>query len=150
MSNQSNNINEFVNLVTSDLAQFKNIDEGTLLFLGGEFDCWEKIAFEELKGIKTDRLIKETPEGIKVKPLYTKDDLENLNHINSLPGMEPFVRGPKATMYTSRPWTVRQYSGFSTAKESNKANSEEPCTKCMPLFTPKDLGPLITPGSVIG
>ena len=81
---------------------------------------WEKIAFEELKGIKTDRLIKETPEGIKVKPLYTKDDLENLNHINSLPGMEPFVRGPKATMYTSRPWTVRQYSGFSTAKESNE------------------------------
>ena len=81
---------------------------------------WEKIAFEELKGIKTDRLIKETPEGIKVKQLYTKDDLENLNHINSLPGMEPFVRGPKATMYTSRPWTVRQYSGFSTAKESNE------------------------------
>ncbi len=81
---------------------------------------WEKIAFEELKGIKTDRLIKETPEGIKVKPLYTKDDLEDLNHINSLPGMEPFVRGPKATMYTSRPWTVRQYSGFSTAKESNE------------------------------
>ena len=81
---------------------------------------WEKIAFEELKGIKIDRLIKETPEGIKVKPLYTKDDLENLNHINSLPGMEPFVRGPKATMYTSRPWTVRQYSGFSTAKESNE------------------------------
>ena len=81
---------------------------------------WEKIALEELKGIKTDRLIKETPEGIKVKPLYTKDDLEDLNHMNSLPGIEPFVRGPKATMYTSRPWTVRQYSGFSTAKESNK------------------------------
>ncbi len=81
---------------------------------------WEKIALDELKGIKTDRLIKETPEGIKVKPLYTKDDLENLNHMNSLPGIEPFVRGPKATMYTSRPWTVRQYSGFSTAKESNK------------------------------
>ena len=81
---------------------------------------WEKIALEELKGIKTDRLIKKTPEGIKVKPLYTKDDLEDLNHMNSLPGIEPFVRGPKATMYTSRPWTVRQYSGFSTAKESNK------------------------------
>jgi len=81
---------------------------------------WEKIALEELKGIKTDQLIKETPEGIKVKPLYTKDDLENLNHVNSLPGIEPFVRGPKATMYTSRPWTVRQYSGFSTAKESNE------------------------------
>ena len=61
---------------------------------------WEKIALDELKGIKTDRLIKETPEGIKVKPLYTKDDLEDLNHMNSLPGIEPFVRGPKATMYT--------------------------------------------------
>ena len=48
---------------------------------------WEKIALEELKGIKTDQLIKETQEGIKVKPLYTKDDLENLNHVNSLPGM---------------------------------------------------------------
>ena len=81
---------------------------------------WEKIALDELKGIKTDQLIKETPEGIKVKPLYTKDDLKDLNHMNSLPGIEPFVRGPKATMYTSRPWTVRQYSGFSTAKESNK------------------------------
>ena len=81
---------------------------------------WKKIALEELKGIKTDKLIKKTPEGIYIKPLYTKDDLENLNHMNSFPGIEPFVRGPKATMYASRPWTVRQYSGFSTAKESNK------------------------------
>ena len=58
---------------------------------------WKKIALEELKGIKTDRLIKETPEGIKVKPLYTKDDLEDLNHMNSLPGIEPFARGPSKT-----------------------------------------------------
>ena len=81
---------------------------------------WKKVALEELKGKNPDELIKKTPEGIRVKPLYTKEDLKNLDHINSMPGIEPYVRGPKATMYTSRPWTVRQYSGFSTASESNK------------------------------
>ena len=81
---------------------------------------WKKVASNELKGGELDRLIKKTPEGINIKPLYTQDDLKNLNYINSLPGIEPFIRGPKATMYTSRPWTVRQYSGFSTAEESNR------------------------------
>ena len=61
-----------------------------------------------------------TPEGIVVKPLYTAADLEGLETLGSLPGFPPFTRGPKATMYAGRPWTVRQYAGFSTAEESNK------------------------------
>ena len=66
-----------------------------------------------------EELTWDTPEGIAVKPLYTAEDLEGLEHLDSLPGMAPFVRGPKATMYAGRPWTVRQYAGFSTAEESN-------------------------------
>ena len=61
----------------------------------------------------------ETPEGISVKPLYTAEDLVALEHLDTLPGFAPFTRGPRATMYTGRPWTVRQYAGFSTAEESN-------------------------------
>src|SRR5690606_7631639 len=59
------------------------------------------------------------PEGIEIKPLYTADDVKELPFANTLPGFEPFVRGPKATMYSGRPWTIRQYAGFSTAEESN-------------------------------
>ena len=59
-------------------------------------------------------------EGIKIQPLYTKSDIAELDHLESLPGQFPFIRGPKATMYAGRPWTIRQYSGFSTAKESNE------------------------------
>ena len=61
-----------------------------------------------------------SPEGIEIKALYTKEDLENIEHLDGLPGFPPFVRGPKSSMYTVRPWTIRQYAGFSTAKESNK------------------------------
>ena len=61
----------------------------------------------------------DTPEGIGLKSFYTKKDIENLNHIDSLPGIDPFVRGPYPTMYTNKPWTIRQYAGFSTAEESN-------------------------------
>lgn len=60
-----------------------------------------------------------TPEGIAVKPLYTEQDLEGLSHLNTLPGFPPFTRGVRATMYTERPWTLRQYAGFSTAKDTN-------------------------------
>ena len=67
-----------------------------------------------------DTLTWQTPEGIAVKPLYTAADLEGLEHVNTLPGFEPFLRGPRATMYANRPWTIRQYAGFSTAEESNK------------------------------
>ena len=81
---------------------------------------WQDKATDELKGESLDGLTWKTLEGIDVKPLYTADDLENIAHLDSLPGFAPFIRGPRATMYAKRPWTVRQYSGFSTAEESNK------------------------------
>jgi methylmalonyl-CoA mutase len=81
---------------------------------------WEKLAAKELRERPLDDLTWMTPEGIAVKPLYTAADLEQLETLGSLPGFPPFTRGPKATMYAGRPWTVRQYAGFSTAEESNK------------------------------
>jgi methylmalonyl-CoA mutase len=83
------------------------------------YDEWRQLASKELKGADPDSLTWHTPEGIPVKPLYTADDLEALEVVGGLPGLEPFVRGPRATMYANRPWTVRQYAGFSTAEESN-------------------------------
>lgn len=80
---------------------------------------WRKLAQAESKGKTVDDLSWKSPEGITVKPLYTKIDLENLAHTDTMPGFSPFIRGPKATMYTGRPWTIRQYAGFSTAEESN-------------------------------
>ena len=82
-------------------------------------DDWQALAAKECKGRPPQELIWDTPEGFAVKPLYTAEDLKGLNHLDSLPGMAPFVRGPRATMYAGRPWTVRQYAGFSTAEESN-------------------------------
>jgi methylmalonyl-CoA mutase len=80
---------------------------------------WHQLATREGKGKPPEELTWDTPEGIPVKPLYTSADTASLDHLDSLPGMAPFVRGPKATMYAGRPWTVRQYAGFSTAEESN-------------------------------
>ncbi|MDA0663147.1 MAG: methylmalonyl-CoA mutase [Proteobacteria bacterium] len=82
-------------------------------------DEWRAAAERELRGGSPDDLTWQTLEGIAVKPLYTAADLESLDGMDSLPGMAPFLRGPRATMYAARPWTVRQYSGFSTAEESN-------------------------------
>ena len=82
-------------------------------------DDWAALAQRECRDKPLDSLTRDTPEGIPVKPLYTAADLEGLDHVGSLPGMAPFVRGPRATMYSGRPWTVRQYAGFSTAEESN-------------------------------
>src|SRR4249919_3090214 len=81
---------------------------------------WEKLAAKELRDKPLESLDWTTPEGIVVRPLYTAADLEGLETLGALPGFPPFTRGPKATMYTGRPWTVRQYAGFSTAEESNK------------------------------
>ena len=80
---------------------------------------WEKHVEQELRGKPIETLDWESPEGIKVKPLYTAEDLDGLKHLNSLPGTPSFVRGPYASMYPGKPWTIRQYTGFSTAKESN-------------------------------
>ena len=82
-------------------------------------DDWAALAKRELKGADPDSLIWHTLEGIAIKPLYTKDDLEGLDHLGGVPGLAPFTRGVKATMYAGRPWTIRQYAGFSTAEASN-------------------------------
>ncbi|THK35205.1 methylmalonyl-CoA mutase [Ensifer sp. MPMI2T] len=79
---------------------------------------WQQLAERELKA-SPETLTWHTPEGIAVKPLYTEEHTANLTHLGSLPGMAPFTRGPRATMYAGRPWTVRQYAGFSTAEASN-------------------------------
>ena len=81
---------------------------------------WKKNAINELKTPNVDNIFINTPEVINIKPLYTTEDNENISHLDSYPGEPPFLRGPKATMYTGRPWTIRQYAGFSTASESNK------------------------------
>jgi len=80
--------------------------------------AWEKLATKELKGKSPDTLIRESPDGIKVKPLYTAADVSDKAH-QEVPGVFPYTRGPYATMYCNRPWTIRQYAGFSTAEESN-------------------------------
>ena len=83
-------------------------------------DDWRALAQKELKGQDPDELTWQTPEGIGVKPLYTGEDLKGVDHLGSMPGHPPYTRGPRATMYTNRPWTLRQYAGFSTAEESNR------------------------------
>jgi methylmalonyl-CoA mutase len=80
---------------------------------------WNALAEKQLRGKSIDSLTWKTPEGIDVKPLYTAADIEDLEYADTLPGIEPYVRGPMATMYAGRKWTVRQYAGFSTAKDSN-------------------------------
>jgi methylmalonyl-CoA mutase len=80
---------------------------------------WQALVAKELAGADASTLDWLTPEGIAVKPLYTAADLEGLASVGGLPGFAPYVRGPRATMYANRPWTIRQYAGFSTAEESN-------------------------------
>jgi methylmalonyl-CoA mutase len=82
-------------------------------------DNWRAEAEKGLRGKGIESLTWQTPEGIEVKPLYTAEDLENLEYTNTMPGLAPYLRGPQATMYAGRPWTIRQYAGFSTAEESN-------------------------------
>ena len=83
------------------------------------YDDWTKLAAKDLDGASPESLIWTTPEGIAVKPLYTAADLETLEGVDSLPGFAPFLRGVRATMYAGKPWTIRQYAGFSTAEDSN-------------------------------
>src|SRR5262249_42816307 len=85
----------------------------------GSLGDWRKLASSELKGADPATLDWVTPEGLTVKPLYTAADLEGLETLGTLPGLPPYTRGPRATMYANRPWTIRQYAGFSTAEESN-------------------------------
>ncbi|MEO1468872.1 MAG: methylmalonyl-CoA mutase family protein, partial [Pseudomonadota bacterium] len=90
--------------------------------MGGTDDSierWRRLAEAELRGRSPDDLARTTMEGIEIRPLYTAADVAGASHLDSLPGEAPFLRGPRATMYTNRPWTIRQYAGFSTAEESN-------------------------------
>ncbi len=82
-------------------------------------EAWNKAAAKSAPGGNVDALNWQTPDGITVKPLYTAADTQGLPYANTLPGFEPYLRGPQATMYAVRPWTIRQYAGFSTAEESN-------------------------------
>jgi methylmalonyl-CoA mutase len=88
-------------------------------FEPADLDRWRADVEKELRGKPLDELTWTTPEGIEVKPLYTEADLDGLTHLGGLPGQAPYVRGPYASMYTNRAWTLRQYAGFSTAEESN-------------------------------
>ena len=83
-----------------------------------DLSTWQALADRETGG-RARELAWATPEGIEVRPLYTAADLEDLEIIGGLPGIPPYLRGPRATMYAQRPWTIRQYAGFSTAEESN-------------------------------
>ena len=80
---------------------------------------WEKQAASELNGKASSSIHWKTPEGIEIKPLYTAEDLEKFAYTETISGFAPFTRGPRSTMYAGRPWTIRQYAGFSTAEESN-------------------------------
>ncbi|BBO76304.1 methylmalonyl-CoA mutase [Desulfosarcina widdelii] len=84
-----------------------------------DLNKWKELATKQLRARALEDLEWDTPEGIRVKPLYTSEDVAGMPHVNTLPGFAPYVRGPMATMYAGRPWTIRQYAGFSTAKESN-------------------------------
>ncbi|MEO9782600.1 MAG: methylmalonyl-CoA mutase [Sedimentitalea sp.] len=87
--------------------------------MASEKDDWKALAEQELRGRPLDDLNWKTLEGIEVQPLYTPEDLADVDHLGTTPGTAPFTRGVKATMYAGRPWTIRQYAGFSTAEESN-------------------------------
>ncbi|MEM9434852.1 MAG: methylmalonyl-CoA mutase [Pseudomonadota bacterium] len=80
---------------------------------------WSARAEKELRGRPLEGLTWQSPEGIAIKPVYSADDAQSLDHMGPMPGQVPFTRGPRATMYAGRPWTIRQYAGFSTAEESN-------------------------------
>lgn len=80
---------------------------------------WQALATKQMKGMTPEEMEWHTPEDIPIKILYTQDDVKDLEFADTMPGMAPYVRGPQATMYAGRPWTIRQYAGFSTAEESN-------------------------------
>ncbi len=88
-------------------------------FSRASMEQWAQAAAKSAPGGRVEALNWKTPEGITVKPLYTAADLRGLRYVDTLPGFEPYVRGPQATMFAVRPWTIRQYAGFSTAEESN-------------------------------
>jgi len=85
-----------------------------------DLSAWQKLAQKDLGEAPLEQLTRTTPESLKLKALYTSEDLQPLSFQDTLPGFAPFTRGPRATMYSHKPWTIRQYAGFSTAEESNR------------------------------
>jgi methylmalonyl-CoA mutase len=85
-----------------------------------DLSAWENLARKDLGSAALESLNRQTPEGVPIKAIYTAKDLEAVEALDTLPGFAPYTRGPRATMYTVKPWTIRQYAGFSTAEESNK------------------------------
>ena len=83
---------------------------------GNSYHEWKTAVEKEIQGRSVEDLEWETPEGIQIKPLYTAEDLENLEAFKTFPGFSPYLRGSRASMYVGRPWTVRQYAGFSSAR----------------------------------
>jgi len=100
-------------------AMSDNPHNTTPEFAAASLEAWARAAAKSAPGGDVNALNWVTPDGITVKPLYTAADTANLPYANTLPGFEPYLRGPQATMYAVRPWTIRQYAGFSTAEESN-------------------------------
>ena len=86
---------------------------------GPDLKTWRELVESQSRGKTEQDFVSESSSGIPIKPLYTAKDTEGISHLNSLPGLPPYVRGPQATMYAGRPWTIRQYAGFSTAEASN-------------------------------
>ena len=101
------------------MSSHSNSSDGSNPVPTPSLETWAKAAAKSAPGGDVSQLNWETPEGITVKPLYTQADTADLAFTNTLPGFAPYVRGPQATMYAVRPWTIRQYAGFSTAEESN-------------------------------
>jgi len=102
----------------SRIPDFTGLELGAPGAPDGDLDRW-RAAAGEAAGTDLDGIVWNTPEGIGVKPLYTADDLADVDFLATVPGLPPFLRGPYPTMYVTRPWTIRQYAGFSTAEESN-------------------------------
>src|SRR5437762_9904246 len=105
---------------TRAASQFRGASMSDDVLNSDSLAAWQKAAAKSAPLGKVDALNWVTPEGIVVKPLYTAADVQGLPYADTLPGFAPFVRGPQATMYAVRPWTIRQYAGFSTAEASNE------------------------------
>ena len=107
---------------------FKNIDIKNAGFAATNAAEWAKA-----NGIEPNW---KTPEHIEVKPVYTKEDLEGMEHLNYASGLPPYLRGPYSGMYAMRPWTIRQYAGFSTAEESNRSEERRVGKECRSRWSP--------------
>src|SRR5574343_2039397 len=110
-------------LNSASSAAKNRIVEGCVMsekfFDSNNLEAWEKVAAKQAPGGDVNNLVWNTPEGLEVKALYTKKDVDGLEFADTLPGVAPFLRCPKPTMYAVKPWTIRQYAGFSTAEASN-------------------------------